>query len=172
MPRPVVKLSDFDPEPLIEYAITDADLRNVYFYLRAMQAHLTSGTWDEICIASYYGTSALLHEVVELRILLNRDPYLLTYSFAEVKSFARHPDNYDAHIRGLEIEYRYLQRIVQRIFGVRLDIGALLKANSQRGRDWDDLFETDLPFFAPSAAEVLVAKTWLARLRASRRSKT
>jgi len=41
-----------------------------------MPAHLTPGTWGDICLGSYYGTSALLHEIVELRILLNRDPYL------------------------------------------------------------------------------------------------
>jgi hypothetical protein len=170
MPRTVANLSDFDPEPLIEYAITEVDLTNSYFYLQAMQAHLAPGTWGEICLGGYYGTSALLHEVVEIRILLNRDPYFLTRIAVEIKAFARHPDNYDAHLRGLEAEYRYLQGMIQHVFGIQVDIGALLKANSQRAKDWDDLFETDLPFFDPSVAEIMAAKSWLARLRTWKRS--
>jgi hypothetical protein len=168
MPRPVIKLTDFDPQPLIEYAITSMDLTNVYRYLQAMQANLTGGTWEEICLGSYYGTSALLHEVVELRILLSRDPYLLTRAGKEIKAFARLPDNRDAHLCGLEAEYQYLQNRIQGIFNQRIDIGALLKANSRRFGDWDDLFETNLPFFAPSGADIREAEIALARLRTMR----
>jgi hypothetical protein len=170
MPRQVVKLSDFDPEPLIEYAITDVDLQNVYFYLQAMQAHLTSGTWADIGLGGYYGTSALLHEVVEVRILLNRDRYLLTRTASEVKAFARHKRNADAHIRGLEAEYRYLQSVILRVFSQRVDIGALLQANSRRPGDWHALFETDLPFFEPSEGDIHEAEVILARLRTVNRS--
>lgn len=108
MARPLVKLSDFDPKLIIAYAITEQDLTNIYQYLRALQAHLNLATWDDICIGGYYGTSALLHEVVELRILLSRDPYLLTQSDAKIRAFARLPHNRDAHVRGLEVEYAYL----------------------------------------------------------------
>ncbi len=41
MPQPVIKLTDFDQQPIIEYAITGNDLTNIYHYLQAMQAHLT-----------------------------------------------------------------------------------------------------------------------------------
>lgn len=105
MPQPVIKLTDFDPQPMIEYAITGNDLTNIYHYLQAMQAHLTQGTWADICLGGFYGTSALLHEVVEVRILLNRDPYLLTRNRDEIKAFARHRMNTDAHAHGLEAEY-------------------------------------------------------------------
>jgi hypothetical protein len=165
MARSIAKLSDFDPQPIIEYAITEKDLTNVYQYLRAMQAHLEEGTWDEICMGGYYGTSALLHEIVELRLLLSRDPYLLTRSVVEIKTFARSARNHDAHINGLEVEYAYLQRTVHEVFGVHSNIGALLKANSLRPEDWDDLFETNLPFFDPSREEVVEAKKLLADLR-------
>lgn len=165
MSRPVIKLTDFDPEPIVKYAITSMDLTNVYLYLQAMQAHLTDGTWEEICLGSYYGTSALLHEVVELRILLSRDPYLLTRAGKEIKAFARLPGNLDAHLRGLEVEYQYLQNTIQGIFNQHIDIGTLLKANSRRFGDWDDLFETNLRFFAPSDADIREAEITLARLR-------
>ena len=37
----------FDPKPLIEYAITERDLTNIYQYLQAMQAHFDMATWDD-----------------------------------------------------------------------------------------------------------------------------
>jgi hypothetical protein len=135
-----------------------------------MQAHLTSGTWADIGLGGYYGTSALLHEVVEVRILLNRDRYLLTRTAPEVKAFARHTSNADAHVRGLEAEYRYLQSTILRVFGQRIDIGALLQANSRRPGDWHALFETDLLFFEPSEHEIQEAEVILARLRTASRS--
>lgn len=165
-----INLSDFDQLPIIQYNITTSDLVNVYHYLQAMQSHLTPGTWEDICLGGYYGASALLHEVIELRILLSRDPYLLTRSNQEIKAFARHPNNYDAHVRGLEVEYRYLQETIRRVFNQLIDIGALARANSQRLGDWDDLFETNLPFLEPSSTEIAAAEALLTRLRESGRS--
>src|SRR5689334_19757522 len=107
MTRPVIKLTDFDPEPLIEYAITTSDLTHVYLYLQAMQAEIWPGSWEDICLGAYYGASALVHEVVEIRILLSLDSYLFTRSKSEIKSFARRIENRHAHVRGLEAEYRY-----------------------------------------------------------------
>ncbi|MBV7332305.1 hypothetical protein KFU94_29555 [Chloroflexi bacterium TSY] len=77
-----VRLEDFDPQLIVEYAITENDLTNVYTYLQAMQSHLDIGTWDDI----------------------------------------------------------------------------------QTG-DWDDLFETNLPFVAPSEEEIFEAEKLLAKLR-------
>ncbi len=130
-----------------------------------MQSHLSEGTWAEICLGGYYGASALLHEVIELRILLNRDPYLLTRSDEEIKTFARQPDNHEAHLRGLEVEYRYLQAVIKRILNQEIDIGALVQFNTKRQDDWEDLFETDLPFFEASEEEVTRAGTLLIQLR-------
>lgn len=172
MSRQVIQLADFDPELLIEYAIINSDLTNVYHYLQAMQAEMWPGSWEDICLGGYYGSSALLHEVVELRLLLSRDPYLLTRSTATIKGFARQRTNRDAHVRGLEAEYGYLHRIVQRLFHVHVNIGALLRANSTRPEDWDDLFDTDLPFFAPTPHEVEDAKSLLVSLRMIKRGET
>ena len=166
MPYPTIRLIDFDSELLIRYAITNNDLTNVFLYLQAMQAHLAPGTWGDICLGSYYGTSALLYEVVELRILLSRDPYLLTRNAKEIKAFARYSSNHDAHVRGLEAEYHYLQGIIQHVFSLSIDIGALVQANSQRRGDWHDLFDTDLPFFEPTREQIREAEAILARLRA------
>lgn len=164
MARPIIKLSDFDQRSIIEYAITARDLTNIYHYLQAMQAHFDVATWNDISIGGYYGTSALLHEVVELRILLNRDPYLLTRSTQAIKVFARSNNNRDAHVRGLEVEYNYLREIVDKVFGMRMNIAALLLANTKRPGDWQDLFDTDLPFLEPTDEEIEEAEALLIRL--------
>ncbi len=165
MSRLTVTLNEFDQLPIIEYNITSSDLTNIYRYLQVMQSHLgEQGTWAEICLGGYYGVSALLHEVIELRILLNRDPYLLTRSDQEIKAFARHLNNHDAHLRGLEAEYRYLQAVIKHVLNQDIDIGNLVQANTKRQDDWEDLFETDLPFFEVSDEEVTKAETLLAQL--------
>jgi hypothetical protein len=65
-----------------------------------------------------------------------------------------------------------LQQIIYHVFNQRIDIGALLKANSKRPGDWYDLFETELPFFDPSVEDIRYAEEILARLRnLTRRSK-
>lgn len=161
----IVKLENFDPHLIVEYAITEVDLTNVFTYLQAMQAHLGLGTWDDISVGGYYGSSALLHEVVEIRHLLNRDSYLLTRTPEEIKRFARAYENYEGHIRALEAEYTYLHKMIYHLFGQNVNIGALLRANSKRPGDWDDLFETDLPFFAPSVDEINEAERLLYQLR-------
>jgi hypothetical protein len=94
------------------------------------------------------------------------DPYLLTRNAQQIKAFARYLSNHDAHVRGLEAEYHYLQGIIQHIFGLSIDIGALVQANSKRRGDRDDLFDTDLPFFEPTREQVREAEAILARLRA------
>lgn len=165
MPRTIIKLTDFDPEPIIEYAISVTDITNVYHYLLAMQRDFWPGTWEDICIGGYYGASALLHEVVELRLLLSREPYLLTRREPAIRALARDPGNRDAHLRAVEVEYRYLQRTIERLFNTKINIGAIVQANAQRQTDWDDLFDTSLPFFDPSQAEIEQAERFLTQLR-------
>lgn len=136
-----------------------------------MQRDFWPGTWEDICVGGYYGTSALLYEVVELRILLRRDPYLIGRSEQHIKNFARTSKNHDAHLRGLEAEYGYLQRSIFHLYHKQIDVGALLKANSRRPGDWNDLFETDLAFFDPSSAAIQEAKEILIDLRKQKVSK-
>ena len=147
------------------WRITSADLERVRQYVAKLQGHLPRTTGDDIETGGVYGTSALLHEVVELRILLNRDPYLLRRSPMDVQSFFSR--NRVAHLRGLTEEYLYLQRQIHRYFEVWCDIGALVKANTPRA--WDDLFDPDLRFVAPTPHAVSEAVAWLARLKEVKR---
>ena len=46
---------------------------------------------------------------------------------------ARDPGNQDAHLEQ-SVEYRYLQRTIERLFNAKINIGAIVQANAQRQR--------------------------------------
>jgi hypothetical protein len=158
-------LESFDQEAVSQYNITRQDLENVGRYVMALQGHLSPNTLDDIALGGYYGTSALLHEVVELRLLLKRDPALLRRSATDIKRFATSPANYDAHLRAMEAEYRYLQSAIKRLFDRYIDMGALVKANARRPFDWDSLFDTDLSFHKPQKEDIVEAEELLFQLK-------
>jgi hypothetical protein len=68
------RLGDFDQQVIQRWRITTGDLENVQRYVAKLQKHLAHSSLHDIAVGGIYGTSALLHEVVELRILLERDP--------------------------------------------------------------------------------------------------
>ena len=82
----MISLADFDPAIIEEYGITKRKLERVSRYVRLLQGK-DALTLRDIAVGGYYGTSALLHEVVELDILLQRDPKLLQRSHEEVIEF-------------------------------------------------------------------------------------
>ena len=61
--------ADFDPQVVAEYDVTAETLDRVVRYLRLLQGPDAPALAD-IAVGGYYGTAALLHEVVELDILL------------------------------------------------------------------------------------------------------
>jgi len=101
------RLADFDQEALAEHGVTQREIENARRYVALLQG-ADSQTYADIADGCYYGTSALLHEVVELRVLLKRDRWLLVRSRQRVKRFLH--DNEDAHVETLKVEYSYLQR--------------------------------------------------------------
>ncbi|MFB0536033.1 MAG: hypothetical protein ACETWR_13750 [Anaerolineae bacterium] len=115
-------------------------------------------------MGGYYGTSALLHEVVELRALLEREPELLNWQGHAVRQFFH--ANPDVHANALVVEHRYLQACIEDIFGQRLSLGALVTANAGQ-RDFELLLASDIsvPIFEPSLTEVRQAELLLERLR-------
>ena len=142
-----VDLGAFDPGLVARERITADDLERVHRYVEMLQGHISPNTWDDIAFGGYYGTSALLHEVVQLRLLLARDPALLNRSAAELYDLVNHPENLDAHVRALEAEYRYLYDTIRQVLGIEVNVAALVRANASRPFDWDALFESNLPFF-------------------------
>ena len=160
----MITLADFDPQVVAEHHITEQTLERVIRYVRLLQGE-DAPTLQDIAIGGYYGTSALLHEVVELDILLEREPRLLEMDRDTILTFWH--ANEDAHAEALVSEYKYLRDVIQRLFDVTVDIGALVVANAS---DWDlDLLvESDVggPLFKPDDEQVRRASTLLARLRA------
>ena len=153
----------FDPQVIAKYGITENDLDQVTRYLRLLQGP-DALALEDIALGGYYGTAALLHEVVELNILLEREPRLLEVGRDAILAFWH--ANADAHARALVIEYKYLHKAIYRLFNVMVGIGALVVANAS---DWDldILIESDveIPLFKPDDEQIGRAAELLARLR-------
>ena len=156
-------LADFDPQAVAEHDITADDLRRVERYLWLLQGP-DALTLRDIAIGGYYGTSALLHEVVELDILLEREPRLLEMDQEGALDFWH--ANEDAHATALAAEYGYLQGWIQRLFGEHVDIGALVWANAGK-YDFYVLVESDvrIPVFKPKPQQIRRARMLLALLK-------
>jgi len=162
-------LADFDPEAIEQHNVTAQDIENARHYVALLQG-IDSQTYADIAGGCYYGTSALLHEVIELRILLKRDRWLLKRPCQWIKKFLQ--DNEDAHIEALQVEYPYLRRKIAEIIGEKVGIGELVRANASRW-DFDRLFnsELDLPIFFPTDTEIERALMLLERLKRFDRNK-
>ena len=157
------RLADFDQEALTEHNVTQQETENARRYVAILQG-MDSQTYADIAGGCYYGTSALLHEVVELRVLLKRNRWLLRRSGQRIKKFLE--NNADAHVEGLKAEYVYLQRVIRKRLGEQVGLDALVRTNTTRF-DYNRLLESDLPlpFFEPTAEEVSRAGELLSRLK-------
>lgn len=159
----MITLADIDPQVVAEHHITERTLERVIRYVRLLQGE-DAPTLRDIAVGGYYGTSALLHEVVELDILLERDPELLEMGQDEALAFFRVHE--DAHAQALSEEYTYLQRVIRQVFGQRISIGALVVANAL----WDDFYilvesGIALLLFRPEDEEITRASALLDELR-------
>ncbi len=65
----MISLADFDQAIIEKHGITERKLERVSRYVRLLQGD-EAPTLRDIAVGGYYGSSALLHEVVELDILL------------------------------------------------------------------------------------------------------
>jgi hypothetical protein len=158
-----MNLADFDPDVVVQYHITHLELERVVRYVRLLQGPIAP-TLDDIAVGGYYGTAALLHEVVELRLLLARDPELLGRDRETIQRFWR--ANEDAHAEALIEEYQYLRGKVAQLFAADVPLGALVVANTNRD-DFNLLLESNIPvrIFEPSKSEVMQAAHWLEQVR-------
>lgn len=156
-------MADFDPEAIRQHNVTARDIENARRYVAILQG-TDSETYADIAAGCYYSTSALLHEVIELRVLLKRNRWLLRRSRQWIRKFLR--GNEDAHIEGLKAEYIYLQRVIEERLGKQIGLSALVRTNTIRF-DYDRLLESalPLPFLEPTAEEVGRAGELLSRLK-------
>ncbi len=158
-----MNLADFDPDIVAAYHITEHDLQNVVRYITILQGQ-ESQVLNDLAVGGYYGTSVLLHEIVELRILLARDPLLLQKGKRSIGLFLK--ENADAHIEGLMAEYPYLRRKIAYVFDEIIGVGELVRANAST-EDFKMLFDSEwqMPVFEPTEEQAERASNLLARLK-------
>jgi len=158
-----MKLTNFDPDIIAAYHVTDRDLQNAVRYITILQGQ-ESQVLNDLAAGGYYGTSVLLHEVVELRILLAREPLLLRKGKKAIGLFLK--ENADAHVEGLMAEYPYLRRKIAYVFNEIVGIGELVRAKAST-EDYKILFGSkwQMPVFEPTKEQVERASNLLARLK-------
>jgi hypothetical protein len=141
-------LGRLDPIGLNRYQITEEDVQTVEQYLRIIQAGLVGETtWQEmIRYGGAYGTSILIHEIVEIRALKAKGLQPLHQKTRALRQLlAQH---IDAHSLALYEEHRYLQEVISRLYGETFEVATLLKANRND--------EVDLQLFLESAIGVFL----------------
>ncbi len=160
----LVDLSVFDPHIITAYHITEQDLQNAVRYVTVLQGK-ESQVLADLANGCCYGTSVLLHEVIELHILLTRNPHLLQGSRKDIGLYLK--TNSDAHEQALIAEYSYLQERLIHISGEVIGIGALVRANAS-SEDFNILFKSDfeMPIFEPTPEQIVHAAKSIARLKA------
>lgn len=160
----VALLNRFDPIGLQRYRITAADLKNIESYIRILQSGLPETVWDEaIQLGGAYGTSLLVHEIVEIRALQTAgiDPY--QYPQAELaRVLAKH---LTAHVTAIYEEHLYLQDVLLRHYGCYFEVATLVNANRADDVDLTYFLESDIGVFMLEENRVTEARMHLTRLR-------
>lgn len=157
-------LAQLEPVGLNRYQITESDVQTVEKYLGIIQRGLGASTWQELVdVGGPYGTSILIHEIVEIRLLKARGVNPLRQNTRALRRLlARYVE---AHIIAIYEEHLYLQEVLNRLFGVTFEVATLIKAN--RGDDVDlQLFlESDVGVYIMEEGRVVQARQALARLK-------
>jgi hypothetical protein len=158
-------LAGLDQIGLKRYHITEKDVRTVEKYLSIIQAGLqVEGTYAELVqYSGYYGTSILIHEVIEIRELeargvkpLQQKPGVLRRLLAQ---------NVYAHVLGVYEEHRYLQEVINRLFGLSFEVATLIRANRTNDTDFQMFLESDVGIYLLEEARVDEARGVIARLK-------
>ena len=127
--------------PLLIWPVTETDIR---LAIDLFHAH--------------YARGLKVHDAI------HREPGLLEMSHEEARRcFHAH---LDAHAEALVSEHQYLQRQIERCFGVEVSLGALVVANAGK-RDFEILLASTVlvPIFEPTPQEVDEAERLLEQLR-------
>jgi hypothetical protein len=136
-------LAKLDPVAITRYQISEKDIRTIERYLKIIQADLYGVfTWQDILdFDGPYSTSIVIHEFVEIRLLLEAGVQPLKLKPKALR--AALAANKTAHVVALYEEHIFLQEYIQRQFQQQFQIATLIMAN----RDEDDLelfLESDL----------------------------
>jgi len=154
----------FDPVGLNRYDITTDDLQCIERYIHVLQSGLSETVWDEaVQSGGPYGTSILIHEIVEIRTLQQAgiDPYGYTQ-----KELARVlADHLSVHVVAIYEEHLYLQDVLLRQYGCHFEVATLVKANRADDTDLNYFLESGIGVFLLEQDRVREAKAYLEQLR-------
>lgn len=158
-------IARLDPLGLNRYQITENEVRTVEKYLSIIQRRLKgASTWQDIVrFGGTYGTSILIHEIVEIRILETRGLNPLRQSERKLRRLLG--QHIDAHVIALYEEHRYLQEVISRLYGQSFEVATLVKANSNDERDLQRFLESEVGVFLLEEERVDAARQMLARLK-------
>lgn len=160
-------LTRLDLVGLNRYRITEGDAEKVERYISIIQANLikqgVETAWQDIVrFGGPYGTSILIHEVVELRELEARGLRPLRRKTNSLrKVLGQHSD---AHVIALYEEHRYLQEVINRLYGRTFEVATLVRANCD-DRDVQFFLDSDIGVFILEENRIDEAKQILAKLK-------
>ncbi len=134
------------------YQITEKDIRTIERYLNIIQADLELegvSLWQEIIdFPLAYSTSLVIHELVEIRLLLARGIEPLKLDTDALQQTLA--SNIEVHIQAIYEEHFYLQEYISRRYHQLFQIGTLLKINRL------DVDEVDLQLLLSSNIGVVI----------------
>lgn len=158
-------LSKCDLIGLNRYQITEKEVEKVERYLRIIQTGLVGETtWQEmIRYAGLYGTSILIHEVIEIRALEARGLQPLRQTTRALRSLLA--QYVDAHIMAIYEEHLYLQEVINRLYGQMFEIATLVQANRNDDIDLKLFLESEIGTFLLETERIHEAQQMLAKLK-------
>lgn len=160
-------LDRLDPVGLSRYRITEGDVERVEKYINILQADFIKQgietTWQDIVrFEGPYGTSILIHEIVEIRELETRGLRPLRRKMSSLRELlAQHVD---AHVMALYEEHRYLQEVINRLYGQTFEVATLVGANCVHS-DLELFLESDIGVFILEKDRIREARRILAELK-------
>ncbi|MFN8494742.1 MAG: hypothetical protein U0350_44480 [Caldilineaceae bacterium] len=158
-------LHRLDAIGLSRYQITNQDVQTVEQYLALIQAGLIGETtWQEMMrYAGPYGTSILIHEIVEIRTLEAKGLKPLRQKTRQLRKLLA--EHVEAHVLALYEEHRYLQEVINRLYGVMLEVATLVKANRNDEVDLQLFLDSNIGVFRLEEERVAEARAILSRLK-------
>jgi len=157
-------LKRFDLLGLDRYGLTAADLQHIEKYIHILQSGLSETVWDEaIRIGGPYGTSLLIHEIVEIRAL--QQAGIAPYRCTQEELARMLADHLPAHVAAIYEEHLYLQDVLLRQYGCRFEVATLVEANRADDVDLNYFLESDIGVFLLEEDRVEEAQVYLERLR-------
>lgn len=157
-------LARFDPVGLDRYGITARDLETIEKYIHILQSGLPRNVWDEaLAIGGEYGTSILIHEIVQIRGLIRSGVRPLRFGRRALSALLG--EHLEVHVAAVHEEHLYLQDFLVRKYGQRFEIATLIRANRADERDLEYYRDGDIGVYLLEEERVQEARAFLARLK-------